>query len=605
MRAVCASERVEDIGSLRIPGEAYAVEGSIGAARDSGLEPTVGKTFDDDTAGGLGPQPGAHQAGGEEETVQGVHGAHAFPLAVAGQPCAAMRLAGGLRWPRRCGVFWVMGVWHGWLRILGHGLGAAWVVLGAMQGEAKDSLAGSRPNIVVVITDDQGWGELSCHGNPVLRTPNLDRLHAESVRFTRFHVSPTCAPTRAALMTGRHEFRSGVTHTVNERERLDLRATLLPELLRRAGYATGIFGKWHLGDEDEYQPGRRGFEKAFIHGAGGIGQTFPGSCGDAPGNTYHDPWVRNDGRFERRTGYCTDVFVDAAWEWMEGASRAGRPFLAWISPNAPHDPFVSPGEAWEKPYRDRGLPAMAVPYYAMIAHLDAAVGRLMARLDASGLGRETLVIFMTDNGHSVPGIFNGGMRAMKGTVYEGGIRVPSFWRWPARLTAGVDVGRWTAHVDVLPTLLGLAGCKVPANVEGRSLLPLLEDASAEWPERLLFSHLGRWKTGGARGAMHQQGAVTDGRYKLVNDSELYDLVEDPGESTNRIEDLPAVTDRLRAAYREWWQGILEPAQLNEWAMGPLLNPYRAAFAEQFGGLPSPEDQERMDPARKFTVDRAW
>jgi arylsulfatase len=470
---------------------------------------------------------------------------------------------------------------------------------------AEGALAGSRPNIVVIITDDQGWGELSCHGNPVLRTPNLDRLHAESLRLTRFHVSPTCAPTRAALMTGRHEFRSGVTHTVNERERLDPRATLLPELMRRAGYSTGIFGKWHLGDEDEYQPGRRGFEKTVIHGAGGIGQTFPGSCGDVPGNTYHDPWVRHDGRFERRKGYCTDVFVDAAWEWIEEASRRRRPFLAWIAPNAPHDPFVSPGDEWDKPYRDRGLPPVAVPYYAMIAHLDAAVGRLLARLDSAGLGRDTLVVFMTDNGHSVPGIFNGGMRAMKGTVYEGGIRVPSFWRWPGRLPSGVDATPWTAHVDVLPTFLGLAGARVPDGVEGRSLLPLLENPAAPWPSRLLFSHLGRWKTGGAREAAHQQGAVSDGRFKLVNDSELYDVVADPGESTNRIQDLPAVTARLRAAYRGWWDGILRDAQLNEWAMGPLLNPYAAAFSEALGVLPSTEEQLRMDPTRKFMVDRAW
>ncbi len=490
---------------------------------------------------------------------------------------------------------------------------AAWAVWGVVLGVAMvmasdgvrvGGLWGSRPNIIVIITDDQGWGELSCHGNPVLRTPNLDRLHRESVRFTRFHVSPTCAPTRAALMTGRHEFRSGVTHTVNERERLDLAATTLPELLMRAGYSTGIFGKWHLGDEEEYQPGRRGFEKAFVHGAGGIGQVFPGSCGDAPGNTYHDPWVRHDGRFERRRGYCTDVFVDAAWDWIESVARRRRPFLAWISPNAPHDPFVSPGEAWEKPYRGRGLPEMAVRYYAMIAHLDAAVGRLMDRLDGAGLGRETLVVFMTDNGHSVPGIFNGGMRAMKGTVYEGGIRVPSFWRWPGRIAAGVDAPQLTAHLDVMPTLLGLAGARVPEGVEGRSLVPLLEDVGAAWEERLLFSHLGRWKTGGAKEAMHQQGAVMGSRYKLVNDTELYDLVLDPGETVNRIEALPGVAARLRTAYREWWEGILGTAQLHEWSLGPYVNPFRQAFDEQFGGMPTVAEQERMDPTRKFVMDRA-
>ncbi|MFM7102121.1 MAG: sulfatase-like hydrolase/transferase, partial [Verrucomicrobiota bacterium] len=169
----------------------------------------------------------------------------------------------------------------------------------AAAGGATAGLRGTRPNVVVVLTDDQGYGEIAAHGNPILRTPHLDRLHAASLRFTRFHVSPTCAPTRAALLTGRHEFRSGVTHTIFERERLAPDAATLPALLRESGYATGIFGKWHLGDEDAYQPGARGFDEVFIHGGGGIGQTYPGSCGDAPGNTYLDPVIRSDGAFVR------------------------------------------------------------------------------------------------------------------------------------------------------------------------------------------------------------------------------------------------------------------------------------------------------------------
>src|SRR5262249_33446893 len=152
-----------------------------------------------------------------------------------------------------------------------------------------DDLRGKRPNIIFLLTDDQGYGDLSCHGNPILKTPNLDRLHDEGVRFRDFHVSPTCSPTRSALMTGRHEFRNGVTHTILERERLTLRATTLAQVLKTAGYTTGIFGKWHLGDERDHWPDKRGFDEMFIHGAGGIGQTYPGSCGDAPGNTYCNP----------------------------------------------------------------------------------------------------------------------------------------------------------------------------------------------------------------------------------------------------------------------------------------------------------------------------
>ena len=201
--------------------------------------------------------------------------------------------------------------------------------------------APSRPNIIFILTDDQGYGDMSCLGNPVLKTPNLDRLHQESVRFTDFHVSPTCAPTRSALITGRHEFRNGVTHTIYERERLTLKAATLPQVLQSAGYTTGIFGKWHLGDEAEYQPNRRGFDEVFIHGGGGIGQTFPGSCGDAPDNTYFDPAILHNGKFEKTRGYCTDTFFAEAIKWMD-AVKGKRPFYAYIALNAPHVPLQVP-----------------------------------------------------------------------------------------------------------------------------------------------------------------------------------------------------------------------------------------------------------------------
>src|SRR6188508_2184924 len=196
-------------------------------------------------------------------------------------------------------------------------------------------LAGRKPNIIFILTDDQGYGDLSCHGNPVLQTPNIDRLHREGVRFADFHVSPTCAPTRSALLTGRHEFRNGVTHTINERERLTLNATTLPQVLQSAGYKTGIFGKWHLGDEPEYWPSRRGFDEMFIHGGGGIGQTYQGSCGDAPENTYFDPAILHNGTFVKTQGYCTDVFFAEAMRWIEKV-KGKQPFYAHIATNAPH-----------------------------------------------------------------------------------------------------------------------------------------------------------------------------------------------------------------------------------------------------------------------------
>lgn len=465
------------------------------------------------------------------------------------------------------------------------------------------SLECSRPNIVFIITDDQGYGEMSCHGNPVLKTPNLDRLHASSLRFTQFHVSPTCAPTRASLMTGRHEFRSGVTHTIFERERLSLRARTLAQLLKEAGYDTGIFGKWHLGDEDAYMPNRRGFGEVFVHGAGGIGQTFPGSCGDAPNNSYFDPWIWHNNQFVKTSGYCTDVFFNRASDWIASRPR-NKPFLAWVSPNAPHDPFISPGREWEAPFWAAGLSTNTVRYYAMIANIDAAVGRLLDRLDREGLAENTLVVFMTDNGHSVPSAYNAGMRAQKGTPYEGGIRVPSFWRWPGRLPGGVDCAALTAHVDVLPTFAQLAGRPVPNSLDGRSLLPLFQNPAAPWEDRLLFTHVGRWDSGKSDEAKHRSTAVRSARFKLVNNSELYDMPADPAESRNVIAEHPQAAAELRAAYEKWWAEVQPPALESEMARGPLVNPYKARFWEQFGKPSGTNAWEwKMNPDLKFAEKR--
>lgn len=468
---------------------------------------------------------------------------------------------------------------------------------------AEAGLKGSRPNIVFILTDDQGYGELSCHGNSILKTPHLDALYRQSLRFTNFHVSPTCAPTRAALMTGRHEFRSGITHTILERERLDLNALTLAELVRRAGYATGIFGKWHLGDEDEYLPNRRGFDETFIHGGGGIGQTYPGSCGDAPNNEYFDPWIWHNDRFEKTHGYCTDVFFQEAAEWIE-KQKGKRPFLAWISPNVPHAPLTTPGEDWEAPYRNRGLDEYGVKYYAMIADLDAAIGKLLQRLDDLELAKETLVIFVTDNGHSVRSVYNAGMRAAKGSPYEGGTRVPSFWRWPGHISAGVDSAALTAHVDLLPTLAGLVGQPAPDKLDGRSLVPLLENPEAAWPDRLLFTHVGRWETGQAAAAKYRGCAVRDARFKLVNNTELYDLKNDPGESRNVIQEHPDEVRKLREAYEDWWKDVLPATVANEQARGPKINPFKQRFWQQYGRAEKAEAWEwKMNPDLKFDPKR--
>ncbi len=458
---------------------------------------------------------------------------------------------------------------------------------------ASFAFAVARPNIIFVITDDQGYGDLSCHGNPVLQTPNLDRLHSESVRFTDFHVSPTCAPTRAALITGRHEFRSGVTHTINERERLALNASTLPQVLKAAGYATGIFGKWHLGDEPEYRPSRRGFDEMFIHGAGGIGQTYVGSCGDAPGNRYFDPAILHNGTFVKTQGYCTDIFFAQAVKWIEMV-KGKQPFYAYIATNAPHEPLqVRPED--EARYTGKVADTNVAKFFGMIANIDENVGRLLTKLEEWNLTRDTLVVFMTDNGGTVGcKVFNAGMRGRKVTPWLGGTRAVSFWRWPGTLIPG-DRETLTAHLDVFPTLCELAEVKVEdkmkAQIEGRSLVPLLRDPKAEWSERVLFTHVGRWDRGKVGEAKYLGCSVRNPRWHMISDEkdgakrwQLFNVEADPGETANVAAENSAVVAQLDHAYDAWWDSV-QPQMVNEDAVGPVVNPFKALYWKQFGGGP--------------------
>jgi arylsulfatase A-like enzyme len=462
-----------------------------------------------------------------------------------------------------------------------------------MQSVSAGDAFPARPNIILVMTDDQGYGDLSCHGNPVLKTPNIDKFHSQSVRFTEFNVSPTCAPTRTAMFTGRHEFHSGVTHTINERERMSLKSTTLAQVLKNTGYTNGIFGKWHLGDEAEYQPGKRGFDEVFIHGGGGIGQTYKGSCGDAPKNSYFNPYILHNNVFEKSEGYCTDVFFNQAIKWIDAKRKEKTPFFAYIPTNAPHDPLHVP-EKYEQMYADKVKPNEA-KFFGMIANIDENFGVLMKKLEEWGMERDTLVIFMTDNG-SMYGtkVFNDGMRGTKNTPWRGGTRVPAFWRWPAAFKGGKDVDRLTAHVDIFPTLAEICGAKVPDDVAakfmGRSLVPLLKNADAPWDDRILFTHVGRWAKGKASESKFSWCRVRNSQFSLINPVqtgekwELYDLKNDPGEKTNVIDQHPDVVKELRAAYDKWWTDV-QPDLVNENVEFPKYNPYHELFWKQFGGGP--------------------
>ena len=470
------------------------------------------------------------------------------------------------------------------------------------------------PNIILILSDDQGYGDLSCHGNPVLKTPNIDRLHDEGVRLDDFHVSPTCAPTRSVLMTGRHEFRNGVTHTIFERERLTLTATTLPQALKSVGYTTGVFGKWHLGDEDAYQPDKRGFDEVFIHGGGGIGQTYPGSCGDAPGNTYFSPAIKHNGRFEKTDGYCTDVFFRQAMSWIESV-KGKKPFYAYIATNVPHEPLqVRPED--EARYAGKA-PAKAARFFGMLANLDDNVGRLLAKLAEWGIDRDTLVVFMNDNGGTAGcKLYNAGMRGAKGTAWLGGTRAASLWRWPGTLTPA-KVDKLTAHIDFFPTIAEIAGVPIAgalrAQVEGRSLVPLLRDPNAAWPDRILFTHLGRWPKGALPATgKHAMCSVRNTRWHLVSPGngdrhwQLYDVKRDLGETTDVAAQHPDVVRQLDTAFTTWWDSV-QPQLVNEEATGPKINPFKQQYWEQFRGpgpnnvapgTPIPDDlQPRRKPSR--------
>jgi len=474
------------------------------------------------------------------------------------------------------------------------------------------TLAGSRPNIILVITDDQGYAPIGAHGHPWIRTPNLDRLHGSATRFTRFLVSPTCSPTRAALMTGRHPMKNGVTHTILERERMTLDATTLPQVLKSAGYTTGIFGKWHLGDQDPYQPRNRGFDESFIHGAGGIGQAYDCSCADVPGNKYFDPVLRHNGKFVQTDGYCTDLFFTAGLGWIREVKDGDEPFFAYITTNAPHGPFIAPEEN-AKRFTDLGFSAKTAGFYGMIENIDENMERLLEKLSEWNLDENTVLIFMSDNGMTGGGsgrrgkplaegfpFFNAGMKGMKGSTDEGGVRVPFFFRWNGRVESGRDVPAVAAHLDVLPTLAALAGAEVPREqVEGRSLLPLLEDPAAAWPDRYLFTHRGRWPTGADPDDYRDVNyAVRNARFRYVSPGgrrrgkqnpgagSLYDMIEDPGQTTNVLDQHPQVVEQMRKAYLAFWKET-RPLMVNEDVPMSPTRPFWVAFEAQkkAGGIP--------------------
>jgi arylsulfatase A-like enzyme len=434
------------------------------------------------------------------------------------------------------------------------------------------------PNILVVITDDQGYGDLGAHGNPVLKTPHLDAFTKESVRLKRFHVSPVCSPTRSSLLTGLWNYRTGVVDTFIGRSMMRPGVPTLPEHLTASGYRTGLFGKWHLGDHAPLRPEDRGFGTTLWHHGGGLAQPsdLPGTVA---GKEYFDPVLTKNGKDTPTKGYCTDVFTDAALEFI--TANDAKPFFAYVAFNAPHGPLQVP-DADAAPYRKLDITADTFPKigqpwfaqkpdakqvtdaYGMIANLDTNFGRLMKTLADKKLADNTVVLFLTDNG---PGgvRFNSGLRNRKGTVYDGGIRVPCYVRWPAKLKGGRVIDTPLAHVDITPTLLEITGAKPAKDVkfDGVSFLPLLTGEKKALPDRTLFV---QWHRGDEPEKFRGFAAIGP-KYKLVQAAgtgdgknwkpkfELFDIPADEFEQTDLAEKLPNEVAQLKKDYEAWFADV--------------------------------------------------
>ena len=430
------------------------------------------------------------------------------------------------------------------------------------------ALAADRPNVLVLVTDDQGYGDLACHGNPHLRTPHLDALHAQSVRLTDFHVDPTCSPTRSALLTGRYSTRTGVWHTIAGRSLMRPEERTLGEVFADAGYATAAFGKWHLGDTRGLRAYDQGFPVALNHGGGGVAQTPDFWGNDYFDDVYFGSPAFNGQRAEQFDGYCTDVWFEQAWRFIEAAAEGEQPWLCYLATNAPHSPYIPPDGDRDEEFRAAGLPQNMANFYAMVENIDANAGRLLGRLDEAGLTRDTIVLYLTDNGTAAGANqkggadwrttagFNAGMRAKKGSVYDGGHRVPCFWHWPAGgVEGGRDVDALTAHVDVLPTLVELCGVDAGQHPawDGASLADALRGGEAP-QDRTLFVHSQRVQAP----EKGRNFAVMTDRYRYCTGGELYDIEADPGQRRDIAAEKPLVVRELQAAYDAWWAS-LEPS----------------------------------------------
>ena len=432
------------------------------------------------------------------------------------------------------------------------------LLLTACQGRPGESDSGSspsdqRPNVILILTDDQGYGDLGSHGNPWIKTPHLDKFSGEAVEGTNFHVGTTCTPTRAGLMTGRNANRNGAWHTIAGCSILNPEEETMAAVFAGNGYQTAMFGKWHLGDNYPYRPHDRGFQETFYCGGGGVWQTP-----DYWGNDYFDDTYFRNGQPEKATGYCTDVWFNEAIKYIEKVKK--EPFFVYLAPNAAHSPFNVPPK-YMNLYKNTPLAPWQQRFYGMVTNLDENFGKLLGYLDNAGLAENTIVIYTTDNG-TAGGIYldkesgkeigyNAGLKGIKGSQYDGGHRVPFFIRWPE---GGLNGGRKTkellAHVDILPTLAKMTGLSYTPKfpLDGMAADHLLK-GSKDTSERMLVIDTQRiqWPEKG------RNSCVMSTEWRLVNGQELYNFLDDPGQQRDVAGSYPEQVKKMRQFYEQWWE----------------------------------------------------
>jgi len=455
------------------------------------------------------------------------------------------------------------------------------------------------PNVILILTDDQGYGDYSAHGNPILKTPAIDRLHDESIRLTDFHVAPMCTPTRGQLMTGMDAMHNGATAVCMGRSMMSNDLKIMPEYFAESGYSTGHFGKWHLGDSYPHRPQDRGFQETIHHPAWGIT-----SLADHFGNTYWDPYLMHNNEEEKFSGYVTDIFFNEAMQWMKNQKENGKPFFLYLATNTPHVPnWVD--EEYANPYTDIGnFDGTRVPanFYGMIANLDENTGKLERFLEEEGLDENTILIYLNDNGtqsRNASEIYNAGMRGHKTSMYDGGHRVGCFWRWPGGgWLHGRDIETLTQVQDILPTLAEICHLKnTPKGIDGTDLSGLLYGSTSSLNDRKLIIQYSFGETSATR---WNHALVMWDKWRLVGPGELYNTDTDPGQKMNLIDQYPNIASSMKSYYESWYEkakiGYDKPRYIivgsqevpemtlysNDWQGDYCDNPPNLISAEGFG-----------------------